>query len=81
MRHKFNDSYNWNLIKLFKSSGFQPIFDYCFLDGAHTFAIDALSFFLVDKLLKVGGYVDFDDYGWRLRNSSLDPEKIPEISM
>ena len=56
-----------------------PIFDYCFLDGAHTFAVDALNFFLCDKLTKVGGYPDFDDYSWTLRDSSLDPKLVPAI--
>jgi hypothetical protein len=56
-----------------------PIFDYCFLDGAHTFSIDALNFFLCDKLTRIGGFIDFDDYNWTLRGSSLDPSKVPEI--
>ena len=56
-----------------------PIFDYCFLDGAHTVAVDALTYLLCDKMLRVGGYIDFDDYNWRLRGSSLDPSRIPEI--
>jgi hypothetical protein len=77
---KYNDSYNWSLIKLIKENKNKPIFDYCFLDGAHTVAVDALNFFLVDKLLKVGGYLDFDDYSWKLSGSSLDPERVPEIS-
>jgi len=55
-----------------------PIYDYVFLDGAHTFAIDALTFFLADKLLKVGGHMDFDDYGWSLGSSpSLSPARFP----
>ena len=78
---KYNDSYNWNLGKLILDYNAKPIFDYCFLDGAHTFAIDALNFFLCDKLTRVGGFIDFDDYHWTLRGSSLDPEKVPEISM
>jgi len=77
---RFNDSYNWNLLKLIEANKNHPIFDYCFLDGAHTFAIDGLSFFLCDRLTRVGGYLDFDDYGWTLRGSSLDPNKIPEIA-
>lgn len=24
--------------------------------------------------------MDFDDYNWTLRNSSLDPSKVPEIA-
>ena len=77
---KYNDSYNWNLMNLIKGNNFNTIYDYCYLDGAHTVAIDALNFFLVDKLLKVGGYIEFDDYNWSLRGSSLDPINIPEIN-
>ena len=70
-------SYNWQLAKLVAAND-GPIFDYIFLDGAHTFAVDALTFFLCDKLLKIGGYIDFDDYNWTLRASpSLRPERFP----
>jgi predicted O-methyltransferase YrrM len=77
--HKLLDSYNWSLARLLSEhSG--PIYDYVFLDGAHTWAIDALTFFLVDKLLKPGGYIDFDDYEWSLRESpSLNPGVFPLI--
>jgi hypothetical protein len=77
---KYNDSYNWSLIKLISENNEMLLFDYCFIDGAHTVAIDALTYFLCDKLLKTGGYMDFDDYSWRLRGSSLDPSKIPAIA-
>ena len=77
---KYNDSYNWSLIKLLKEQNGVPFFDYCFLDGAHTFAIDALSFFMCDKLTRVGGYIDFDDYNWTIRGSSMDPSKVPIIA-
>jgi hypothetical protein len=77
---KYNDSYNWSLMKLIRDNNGHALFDYCFLDGAHTIAIDALNFFLCDRLLRVGGYMDFDDYPWRLRGSSLDPTKIPAIA-
>ena len=76
---RFNDSYNWSLGKLIEQHPTDPIFDYCFLDGAHTFAVDALNFYLCDRLLRVGGHMDFDDYTWRLRGSSLDPSRVPEI--
>jgi hypothetical protein len=77
---RYNDSYNWALMRLIENSNNRPLFDYCFLDGAHTIAIDALTFFLCDRLLRVGGFMDFDDYGWRLRGSSLDPAKVPQIA-
>jgi len=77
---KYLDSYNWELGKLIAGTN-HPIFDYVFLDGAHTWAIDALAFFLLDRLVKVGGYIDLDDYNWSLKGSSLDPEKIPETEL
>lgn len=76
---KYNDSYNWSLMKLIMEHR-QPIFDFIFMDGAHTFAIDGLCFFLCDKLLKDGGFIYFDDYDWKIRGSSLDPAKVPVIS-
>ncbi|MGQ0697126.1 MAG: hypothetical protein ACT4PZ_02675 [Panacagrimonas sp.] len=77
---KYNDSYNWSLVKMIEAQGGSPIFDYVFLDGAHMIAVDALTFFLCDKLLRPGGFMDFDDYPWRLRGSSLDPSKVPSIA-
>jgi predicted O-methyltransferase YrrM len=77
--YKYLDSYNWSLMKLLQKSKL-PRFDYVYLDGAHTWAIDALAFFLCDLLLKPGGYIDFDDYDWRLKDSSLDPAKVPETA-
>lgn len=77
---KYNDSYNWNLGKLFVDNDHKALFDYCFLDGAHTFAIDALTFFLCDKLTRVGGYIDFDDYHWTINGSgTVNPERVPEF--
>lgn len=59
--YKKLDSYNWHLLSLWQNYK-QPIFDYVFLDGAHSFPVDALAFFLIDMLLKKGGIIDFDDY-------------------
>jgi predicted O-methyltransferase YrrM len=71
------DSYNWSLMKLLRD-GRAESFDYVFLDGAHTWAHDALAFLLVDRLLKPGGHVDFDDYGWTLaRSPSMSPDVFP----
>lgn len=41
-----------------------PRYDFCFIDGAKNWTIDAAAFFLVDKLLRNGGWLLFDDYGW-----------------
>jgi predicted O-methyltransferase YrrM len=73
------DSYNWSLMQLLAKHE-QPIFDYVFLDGAHTWALDALAFCLVDRLLCDGGYIDFDDYSWTLGKSpSMKPEVFPVV--
>jgi predicted O-methyltransferase YrrM len=73
------DSYNWSLMQLLAEHR-GPIFDYVFLDGAHTWAHDALAFLLIDRLLLPGGYIDFDDYTWTLRKSpSMNPAVFPEV--
>jgi hypothetical protein len=41
-----------------------PFFDFCFIDGAHSWAVDGFAFFLVEKLLKQGGWLLFDDLDW-----------------
>lgn len=75
--HKTLDCYNWSLMKLLQQHD-QPIFDYVFLDGAHTWNVDALTFFLADRLLKTGGHLDFDDYDWSIGSSpSLNPKVYP----
>src|SRR2546423_9397282 len=73
------DSYNWSLMQMLEEHR-GPIFDYVFLDGAHTWVHDVLAFLLVDRLLRPGGYIDFDDYGWTLRRSpSMNPLAFPEV--
>jgi predicted O-methyltransferase YrrM len=36
-------------------------FDFVFIDGSHLFDYVLVDFFLIDKMLRVGGYVAFDD--------------------
>jgi hypothetical protein len=75
--YKLLDSYNWQLGKIIEQTN-GPIYDYVFIDGAHTFAVDALTFFLADRLLKIGGHIDFDDYDWTLADSlGLSPRRFP----
>lgn len=74
---KVMDSYNWSLMKVLHEHR-EPLFDYVFLDGAHTWQLDALAFCLVDRLLKNGGHIDFDDYGWSMQKSpTMRPEANP----
>jgi predicted O-methyltransferase YrrM len=75
---KSRDSYNWSLMRLMIGNP-TPIYDYVFLDGAHSWDIDGLAFFLLDRLLKPGGFLDFDDYGWTMATSpSLNPQVNPD---
>jgi predicted O-methyltransferase YrrM len=41
-----------------------PQFDFCFVDGAHNWDTDGFAFFLVEKLLRPGGWLVFDDLDW-----------------
>lgn len=65
---KYWDSYNWSLLRQIERSA-GPIYDYVYLDGSHLFLHDGLAFMLCDKLLKVGGCIDFDDYFWSVSKS------------
>ncbi|MGP1678337.1 MAG: class I SAM-dependent methyltransferase [Burkholderiales bacterium] len=74
------DSYNWSLAQLLREHR-EPIFDYVFLDGAHTWVHDALAFLLVDRLLVPGGYLDFDDYDWTIASSpTTNPQRVPAMN-
>ena len=56
-------SYVWRLMKLIERNPY-PIFDLCYLDGAHSWFVDGFAFFLVDKLLVPGGWIILDDVDW-----------------
>jgi len=61
-------SYTWFLKKMIEQrttgSVCQPLYDFCFIDGCKNWTVDGLAFFLVDKLLREGGYILFDDLKW-----------------
>jgi predicted O-methyltransferase YrrM len=77
--HRTLDSYNWSLMRLLQSTA-RPIFDYVYLDGAHTWGTDGLAFLLLDRLLRPGGYIDFDDYNWTHADSpTANPAKWPKV--
>lgn len=78
--YRILDSYNWQLMKLLRESD-APRFHFIYIDGAHTWVIDALAFLLCDRLLFQGGFMAFDDYDCTLRASSRNPAKFPNTSM
>ncbi len=60
--------YNWFLHRKLKEQAregyIEPLYDFAFLDGAHTWLEDGLALLLVERLLKPGGWVHLDDLGW-----------------
>jgi predicted O-methyltransferase YrrM len=56
-------SYTWALGKMLEADP-APRFDFCYLDGAHTWAVDGFAFLLVDRLLVPGGWIVLDDLDW-----------------
>lgn len=61
-------SYTWRMMKMLEADP-TPRFDLCFLDGAHNWFVDGFAFFLVDRLLKPGGWIIFDDLDWTYADS------------
>lgn len=78
-------SYNWELMRILErqtTGGVAtPCFDFCFIDGAHTWEADGFAFLLVDKLLRHDRWVLFDDLHWSLAKSpSMNIEKMQTLS-
>jgi predicted O-methyltransferase YrrM len=64
-----DSSYDWFLKEQIESrsdaaGNCEPLYDFCYLDGAHDWTIDGLAVFLVEKLLKPGGWLLLDDLEW-----------------
>ena len=72
--HREKNSYTWFLKKAIEANSenyvCNPVYDFCFVDGAKNWTIDGIAFFLVDKLLKKDGFILFDDYRWTYREYS-----------
>jgi predicted O-methyltransferase YrrM len=65
---RMQTGYTWflhdEIARLTVDNACQPEYDLCIIDGAKNWTIDGLAFFLVDKVLKGGGLIIFDDYSW-----------------
>lgn len=72
-------SYTWFLKKEIelhtRNNICQPAYDFCFIDGAKNWTIDGVAFFLVDKLLKPGGWIVFDDLQWTYASKLKEGKK------
>jgi len=83
-------SYTWRMMRFLEEDPTLR-FDFCYLDGAHSWFVDALAFFLVDRLLRPGGWILFDDLEWTFATSPglreaewvqrmpLDEQTIPQV--
>jgi predicted O-methyltransferase YrrM len=49
-----------------------PIYDFVFLDGAHNWTIDGCAVFLIEKLLKPGGWLLLDDLDWTYAGAAVE---------
>jgi predicted O-methyltransferase YrrM len=67
-------SYIWELMKIVEcqteGNKCEPLYDFVYIDGAHTWMVDGFAFFLVSKLLKPLAWVLFDDIDWTFAMSS-----------
>jgi predicted O-methyltransferase YrrM len=78
-------SYTWELMKLLQSRTIddvcEPLFDFCFIDGAHAWEPDGLAFYLAEKLLRPGGWLLFDDMQWSYATSPTlrDSDWVKEL--
>ena len=70
---KLFDSYAWSLSKIsFEAMSKAPgvgVWDAIYLDGAHTFSVDAPATCVLKEMVKTSGYLIFDDVKWSLASS------------
>lgn len=60
--------YTWDLAEMILK-GVDEKFDFCYIDGGHTFLFTGMGFVLVNILMKSGGIVIFDDVYWTIENN------------
>lgn len=64
--------YNWDMMNIINertvNNSCIPKFDFCFIDGSHLWETDGMAFFLVEKLIRPGGWIVFDDVDWTVED-------------
>lgn len=75
-------SYTWflkrKIMEQSANGACQPIYDFCFIDGAKNWTIDSAAFFLVDKLLRPEGWILFDDLQWTYASKREEGKQISD---
>lgn len=62
-RHRLMDTYDYLALPRLLEEGCK--IDFAYIDGWHTFDYALLDFFYIDKMLRPGGVVGFNDCGYR----------------
>jgi predicted O-methyltransferase YrrM len=67
-----DSSYDWWLKEQLaarsdEAGNCEPLYDFCYLDGAHNWTVDGLAVILVERLLRPGGWLLLDDLEWDYR--------------
>jgi predicted O-methyltransferase YrrM len=75
-----DSSYNWWLkeqvaARSDAAGNCAPLYDFCYLDGAHNWTVDGFAVVLIEKLLRPGGWLLLDDLSWVHRS---DPHGMRE---
>jgi predicted O-methyltransferase YrrM len=75
-----DSSYNWWLkeqvtARSDASGNCTPLYDFCYLDGAHNWTVDGFAVVLIERLLRPGGWLLLDDLNWDYRS---DPHGLRE---
>jgi len=75
-----DSSYNWWLKEQIRArsdaaGNCEPVYDFCYLDGAHNLTVDGFAVVLIQKLLRPGAYLLLDDVNWVYRS---DPHGVRE---
>ena len=60
-------SYSWRLMKMLERNP-RAYFDFCYIDGGHSWDNTGFAFFLVEKLLKPGAWLILDDLDWTFKS-------------
>jgi predicted O-methyltransferase YrrM len=71
-------SLTWRLMRLIEEHE-SPCFDFCYFDAGHSWDVTGFAFFLVDRLLKPGGWVVFDDLDWTYERMIKPDEPLADF--
>jgi predicted O-methyltransferase YrrM len=71
-------SLTWCLMRLLEENE-APCFDFCYFDAGHSWDVTGFAFFLVDRLLKPGAWVIFDDLDWTYERMIKPEEPLPDF--